>query len=306
MTTLGRTGLKVSRLGVGLVEIGRHLKLDDVDEAGRLLNAALDNGINFLDTAECYDVSEELVGRAVSHRRSEYVLATKAGHVAGGYSGEPWAAQTIKDSIDRSLTRMKTDYVDLIQVHAYDIAGPAPEEAVQAVLDAKQAGKARFVGYSQENEAAEWAIGTGAFDTLQTAFSLVDQRARYKLLGLAKAKDMGVIAKRPIANAVWGRVKVDPESYYSTDGVAGQLLERANSMMAQGPIEGAPDNAIELALGFVLAHPEIDTAIVGTCDPAHMLSNIDIVNNRLPLANDVVDELHVRYDRVGKNWRSID
>ena len=85
---LGKTGYKVSRLGVGLAEIGFQLSLADEAEAANVLNTALDAGINFLDTAACYGISEELIGRTVAHRRQEYILATKCGHVAGGYVGE--------------------------------------------------------------------------------------------------------------------------------------------------------------------------------------------------------------------------
>ena len=97
--TLGRTGLKVSRLGAGLVQIGR-LSLREGAMAGRLLGSALDAGVNFFDTAECYGNSEELIGMTVAHRRDEFVLATKAGHVGGGYSGQPWTAQTVRNGID--------------------------------------------------------------------------------------------------------------------------------------------------------------------------------------------------------------
>ena len=106
VATLGKTGFKVSRLGAGLAEIGM---LSDVLAAGQLLNAALDGGINFLDTAACYGNSEEWIGRTISHRRGEFILATKAGHVTGGYEGQEWTAQTILDSIERSLARMKID-----------------------------------------------------------------------------------------------------------------------------------------------------------------------------------------------------
>ena len=91
-TILGKTGLEVSRLGLGVSEIGHILSLEDERQAGEVLNAALDLGINFLDTAACYGVGEELIGRTVSHRRDQYVLATKAGHVTEDYSGEPWTA----------------------------------------------------------------------------------------------------------------------------------------------------------------------------------------------------------------------
>ena len=151
VTALGRTGLKVSRLGAGLARIGFQLTMADVAEAGRVLNAALDGGINFFDTAACYDVSEELIGRTVARRRDEYLLATKCGHVTGGYVGEPWSAQTIRDSVDRSLARMRTDRLDLLQLHSCDVTTLQEGEVVDALLEAKQAGKTRFVGYSGDN-----------------------------------------------------------------------------------------------------------------------------------------------------------
>ena len=304
MATLGRTGLKVSRLGAGLVEIGR-LPLDSPEQAGRVLNSALDAGINFLDTAEDYGVSEELIGRTIAHRRGEFVLATKAGHVAGGYVGQPWTGQTIRDSIDRSLVRMRVDYVDLVQLHAYDVPAPPPDDVIRAVLDAKDAGKTRFVGYSQENEEADWAVQSGLFDTLQTAFSLVDQRARHGLFERARANGMGIIIKRPIANAVWG-MAMGRGGGGDLGGTRNQLLQRAKTMLGMGPIPGAPDDPIELALGFVLAHSEVDTVILGTGNPDHMAANIEVVDTRLPMSQDVVEELHRRFDQVGQDWRALD
>ena len=97
MRTLGHTDLRVSRLGVGLSEIGYELTLADEPEAARVLNAALDGGIRFLDTSACYGVSEELIGRTVAHRRDEFILATKCGHASGGYAGREWTAETIRE-----------------------------------------------------------------------------------------------------------------------------------------------------------------------------------------------------------------
>ena len=303
--TLGKTGLQVSRLGVGLVELGTELSLSDVGQARRVLNTALDGGINFLDTAECYGVSEELIGLAVAHRRDEYILATKAGHVRGGYVGEPWTGRTVSDSIDRSLRRMNTDYLDLVQLHAYDLTGPPPDHVIEALLKAKEAGKTRFVGYSAENRWAKWAIESDLFDTLQTAFSLLDQAARTKLFSLAEEKGIGLIIKRPIANGMWGRDSV-PSGYVSWDGVANMLLERYRRIAEMGPVPGASDDGILLALGFVLAHPEVDTAIVGTHDPDHMRANIDMVHNDLPIPTEAVDELRRRYDLLGADWVQVD
>jgi aryl-alcohol dehydrogenase-like predicted oxidoreductase len=293
--TLGRTGLEVSRLGVGLAEIGFGLTLADAAQALRVLNMALDGGINFLDTAACYGISEELIGRTVAGRRHEYVLATKCGHVAGGYEGESWTAQTIKDSIDRSLKRLKTDYVDLIQLHSCGLDILEQGEVVQALLDAQQAGKARFIGYSGDNEAAKWAIESDLFDTLQTSFNLVDQGARTHLFPQAQAKGMGIITKRPIANGAWGASE-SPSDY------AAGYFRRAQEMAALGPIAGAPEDRILLALGFTFAHDAVDTIIVGTHNPDHMQANLNWVKAELPIAAEAVEELYYRFEQVGNQW----
>jgi aryl-alcohol dehydrogenase-like predicted oxidoreductase len=284
MATLGKTGLQVSRLGAGLAEIG---SLTDVSVAGRLLHIALDGGVNFLDTAACYGRSEEWIGRTISHRRHEYVLATKAGHVTGGYEGEEWTARTILDSIERSLKRMKTDYLDLVQLHSCGVETLERGEVIQALLEAKRAGKVRYIGYSGDREAALWATESGQFDTLQTIFNLVSQWARGEVLPKAQAKGMGIIAKRPIANAAWGA----PES---SDPVREWYRQRAQAMLDMGPIPEAPEDPILLALGFILAHEAVDTAIVGTSDPDHMRANIGLVENDLPISAKVVHELHRR------------
>jgi aryl-alcohol dehydrogenase-like predicted oxidoreductase len=296
--TLGKTGLQVSRLGVGLSEIGYGLNLADEAQAARVLNMALDGGINFLDTAACYDISEELVGRTVAGRRQEYVLATKCGHVAGGYQGEEWTAQTIRDSVDRSLRRMRTDHVDLLQLHSCGVDVLERGEVIQALLEARQAGKTRFVGYSGDNEAAEWAVASGIFDTLQTSFNLVDQRARLGLFAQAKAQSMGIIAKRPIANGAWGAAK-SPSSY------ADQYFQRAQAMASLGPLPGAVEHRILLALGFTFAHDPVDVMIVGTLDPDHLRANIECINTKLPIEAALVEELHRRFEQVGQGWMQL-
>ena len=302
-TTLGKTGLKVSRLGAGLNQIGG-LPADDVKTVGRILGAALDGGVNFFDTAECYGNSEELIGKSVAHRRDEIVLATKAGHQPTRSLGRSWTGETVRDGIDRSLVRLRTDHVDLVQMHADDISAPLPDDVIQAALDAKAAGKTRFLGYSGENEDAEWAIQSGLFDTLQTSFNLVDQRARYGLFDQAVSKGIGVIAKRPIGNALWG-IAATADAGEGLSGTDLDRFKRARAMLEMGPIDGAPQDDIVLALGFVLAHEEVDTAIAGTRSPEHMLANIEAVETELPIGDHLVDELRRRFDLVGREWPSI-
>ena len=300
---LGKTGLKVSRLGAGLAQLGQ-LAADDVDAAERILGGALDGGVNFFDTGECYGNSEELIGKAVGHRRDEIVLATKAGHTPDKSPERGWTGELVRESIDRSLMRLKTDYVDVIQMHADNISAPLPDDVIQAALDAKAAGKTRFLGYSGENEDAEWAVHSGLFDTLQTSFNLVDQRARHGLFEQARSGGVGIIGKRPIANAIWGKVTSEGDAGLSGTNI--ERLERARAMLEMGPIDHAAKDPIVLALGFVLAHEEVHTAIVGTGSPEHMLSNIDAVETNLPIPEGVVVELRRRFDLVGRQWRSID
>lgn len=285
----------VTRLGVGLSEIGFGGISEEV--AAEVLNAALDGGINFLDTAECYNNSEELVGSAVSHRRNEFFLATKTGHVSGGYVGQEWTAQTVSDSIDRSLKRMKTDYVDLMQLHSCSIDVLEKGDVIKVLQKAKQDGKTRYIGYSGDNEAAIWAVNSGIFDTLQTSFNLVDQKARFGLLQRAKEKGMGIIIKRPIANGAWGAAK-SPSDY------ADEYFERSHKMLALGDLASAPEDRILLATGFTLAHEDVDVAIVGTKTPKYIQSNIKMLEE-LPISETVIAELYRRFETLGKAWPQL-
>ena len=294
-TSLGKTGLEVSKLGIGLVKVGH---MSGVEDASRVLNTALDRGINFLDTAACYGNSEEMVGAAIGHRRDEYVLATKAGHVTRGATGEHWSPETVSESIDRSLKRMNTDHLDIVQLHSPDVDVLERGEAAEALVRAKEAGKTRFIGYSGDNEAARWAIDSGLFDTLQTSLNIVDQSARTRLLGPAEARGMGIIIKRPIGNAVWGtpsRPSDSPSDYFA----------RAQEMAGMGPLPDDPEDPALLALGFIFAHPEVDTAIVGTGNLSHLTSNIEMVERDLPISTAAVEELHRRFDELGDGWHAM-
>ena len=295
---LGNTDITVSRLGVGLAEIGFELTHAEVQEAGAVLNAALDGGITFLDTAACYDISEELLGRTVASRRDEFALATKAGHVTGGYEGDAWTAQTVRDSIDRSLVRMKTDHVDLLQLHSCDVDVLERGDVIEELQAAQRAGKTRYIGYSGDNDAALWAVNSGHFDTLQTSFNLVDQKARFGLLEQAKAQGMGVIVKRPIANGAWGASK-------SPSGYADRYWERAGRMLEEGTLPEADENRIRLALSFTLSYAEVDTAIVGTRNPAHMRANLEWAAAGFSISAATREALITRFDALGRDWPQL-
>lgn len=286
---LGQTDLHVTRLAFGGARIGYEDVTDkDVDT---LLNGLLDSGINFLDTAACYDDSEELIGRYVSHRRDEYVLASKCGHVAGDTTGEPWTAETISHSIDRSLERLKTDHIDIIQLHSCSKEVLEQGEAVEAIQQAQQAGKVRYIAYSGDSDNALYAIDMGVFATLQTSFNVVDQKARDAVLPAAVEAEMGIIAKRPIANGAIGH-SASPYSY------ADAYWERAQSISLP---QDAPEDGIELALRFTMSHDAIDTAIVGTTKLRNAQANIESLAKG-PLASAVVESLHNQFDDLGEDW----
>jgi aryl-alcohol dehydrogenase-like predicted oxidoreductase len=235
------------------------------------------------------------VGRATAGRRDEFFLSTKAGHAAGDYSGRSWTAETVRDSIERSLRRLRTDHLDVVHLHSCGIPVLERGDVIRALQDAKQAGKTRYIGYSGDNKSAAWAVESGLFDTLQTSYNLVDQQARGQLFPRAKEQGMGIIAKRPIANAAWGSER-SPSSY------AAEYHRRAQIMAEQGPIPGAPDDPILLALGFALAGQAIDTAIVGTGDPEHMQANIRLVEQSLPIPEEANEALRRRFDELGGGW----
>lgn len=296
----GKTGLKIAPLGLGLAEISRQDRMGgDISAAERVLNEALDNGINFLDTAACYGDTEALIGEVVSHRRDEYVLATKAGHAVGDAPDESWTRETIEHSIDRSLRLLQTDYLDLVQLHSCDVEVLERGEAIEAVVRAREAGKTRFASFSGDNEAAKWAVESGIFATLQTSYNIVEQHARTKgLFDMAQAAGMGVILKRPVANGAWWK---DESPYPYAD----EYFRRSQLMKAAGPFEHDLDDQVLLVTGFALAEPAVTTIITGTHNVDHLKSNIDLVANHLPIPDDTVRELHQRFEQVEDDWRQL-
>jgi aryl-alcohol dehydrogenase-like predicted oxidoreductase len=142
---LGRTGITVSALGFGASELGQ--KRIALKTAASILGSALDAGLNVIDTAACYGNSEELLGRAIGHRRKDFYLLTKCGH-ASGLPFADWTPDLIEASIDRSLKRLGTDYVDVIQLHSCGEWHLRQGDLIDALRRARDKGKVRFLGYS--------------------------------------------------------------------------------------------------------------------------------------------------------------
>ncbi len=264
---LGKTGMNVSVLGFGGAEIG----FEGAEQATveKLLSAAIDQGLNAIDTAECYINSEEMIGKAVAKRRSDFYLFTKCGHGAT-YTDDAWSAKDIEKSIDRSLKRLQTDYVDLLQLHSCSSEILKKGEVVEALQAAQKAGKTRFIGYSGDGEDALLAINMNVFDTLQTSVSIFDQQCIDMTLPLAQEKNMGVIAKRPIGNAVWRHSSKPANEYVH------EYWDRLQKLKYDF-INGDAKKTSEIALRFTLSAPAVTTMIVGTTNPDRWKDNADLI-----------------------------
>lgn len=256
--------MQVSVLGFGGAEIGYEGATAATVE--QLLNSALDAGLNVVDTAECYESSEELIGQAVSHRREEYFLFTKVGHPRG-VGSEDWSAPSILESIERSLRRLKTECLDLVQLHSCSEAVLKKGAASEALQTARDRGYTRYIGYSGDSLAARFAVDSGIFDTLQTSISIADQEPLDLTIPEAQKRGMGVIAKRPIANAAWksGHKPIDSYQHPYWD----RLRKLDYDFIRGRPLE----HSIAQALRFTLSVPGVHVAIVGTTKPERWQEN---------------------------------
>lgn len=261
--------MDVSVLGFGGAEIGMENVEAETVEA--LLKTALDAGLNVIDTAECYGTSEEMIGKTVSSRRKEFYLFTKVGHPHGMESAANWSKDSILQSVERSLQRLQTDHVDLVQLHSCSEKILRKGEAITALQTARERGLTRYIGYSGDSHAAHYAVESGAFDTLQTSINIADQEAIDLTLPLAREKQMGVIAKRPIANAAWKTGHKPIDSYHHT------YWERLRKLNYEFLRRGDLEKEISIALRFTLSVPGVHTAIVGTTKPERWQQNATLL-----------------------------
>jgi aryl-alcohol dehydrogenase-like predicted oxidoreductase len=290
---LGKTDMNVSVLGFGGSEIGyEHVSLT---AAKKLLNEALDAGINLIDTAECYATSEDLIGEALGKRRKDYYLLTKCGH-ENGWSYPDWRPDSLLRSIQRSLKRLKTDHVDLIQLHSCSAAELRKGSVIDTLKRARDRGYARYIGYSGDSQAALFAIKCGEFDTLQTSVSIADQEALDLFLPLAEKRNVGVVAKRPVANVAWHNGDRPPSDYYGR--TYWQRLQKLKYEFLEGDLK----ETVATALRFTLSVPRVHTAIVGTAKLGRFAENSAAVAAG-PLSQELFTSIRSRWRELAQsNW----
>ncbi|MCC9156878.1 aldo/keto reductase [Streptomyces parvulus] len=303
--TLGRTGVQVSSLALGAMNFGS-LGRTTQEEATAIVDAALEGGINVIDTADRYSggESEEMVGKAIAGRRDDIVLATKASMPMSDDPNHKGASRRwLVTELDNSLRRLGVDHVDLYQIHRWDPA-TGDEETLSALTDLQRAGKIRYFGSSTfpayRIVEAQWAAREhhlGRYTTEQPSYSLLQRGAESHVLPVTERYGLGVLVWSPLASG-WlsGAVRAGREIATHRSAI---LPERFDTALPAGrarldaveKLAAIADEAgltlIQLALGFVTAHPAVSAAIVGprTLDHLHaQLAAADTV-----LSGDVLD-----------------
>ncbi|MGW7302651.1 aldo/keto reductase [Streptomyces sp. NPDC054829] len=298
--TLGRTGVKVSTLALGAMNFGR-IGNTTQDEATALVDAALEAGINLIDTADWYSSgqSEEMVGKAIAGRRDDIVLATKA---TMPMSDEPnhhgSSRRWLTTALDDSLRRLGVDHIDLYQVHRWD-PSTSDEETLSALTDLQRAGKIRYFGSSTfpayRIVQAQWAAREhrlSRYVTEQPGYSVLQRGIEAHVLPVTEEYGLGVLVWSPLASG-WlsgavragrdittSRSKVLPERFDLSRPVNRARLDAVERLAAIADQAGL--TMIQLALGFVTAHPAVTTALIGPRTLDHLHAQLAAADTVLP------------------------
>jgi aryl-alcohol dehydrogenase-like predicted oxidoreductase len=256
---LGSTGLTVTALGLGAGQIGE-VSVSDA-QAFAVLDAAVACGVGLIDTARGYGSSEERIGRWLAARPSEaagVVVVTKVGYDVPGCAD--WTAAAVTGGIERAVAVLGVDALDVALLHSCSLEVLRRGDVIEALVAARDAGRVRAVGYSGENDALAWAVSSGAFAVVETSVNLADQWSLVSVLPDAAGRGIGVIAKRPLANAPWRFAERPAGSYSET------YWERLRAM----EIEPADGDWAATAARFAAYAPGVSTAIVGTASADHL------------------------------------
>jgi aryl-alcohol dehydrogenase-like predicted oxidoreductase len=301
--SLGNSGLVVSVAGLGGNNFGRKL---DVDATRAVVDAALDAGITLLDTAESYGAgrSEEFLGEVLARRRDQVVLATKFGHRGadmgyGAAAGAKGGRGYIMRAVEGSLRRLRTDYIDLYQIHTPDPATPI-EETLTALSDLVAQGKVRYLGHSnfagwQLANAAGAAreLGTAGFVSAQNHWSLLERGIEAEVVPAALHYGLGVLPYYPLANGLLtGKVRrgLPPPEGSRLAGrpgyITGDKLDRAEKLADWAQQHGV--TLLDVAVGGLAAQPGCSSVIAGATSPEQVKANAAAAS-WVPSADELAD-----------------
>jgi aryl-alcohol dehydrogenase-like predicted oxidoreductase len=296
---LGRTKADVSILGYGAMELRglpRGPEIND-EQASRVLNALLDGGITLIDTSPDYGRSEELIGHYVSHRRAEYFLASKCGCPLDPPADTPpphphdYSPANVRANVEGSLRRLRTDYLDLVQVHmSPSVATMAADQTVETLTDLQREGKLRFIGMSGILPNLPEHIAMGVFDVFQIPYSAV-QRDHEELITAAAEAGAGTLIRGGAARGAPSEEKNWRVSPLTQNPGVGQRNWETGEI--DELVSEAGMSKMEFTLRFTLSHPGLSTTIVGTSNPDHLASNIAVAEKG-PLPDDLYAEAKSR------------
>ena len=299
---LGKTDLRVSVVGLGTYQFGGRWGKDFTQkEASDIIATAKDNGINLLDTAECYGVnrlSETLVGHAIASSRSHWVLATKFGHdrLSPTKNRPAFTASEVLQQLEGSLRTLQTDYIDLYQFHSGSNEDFDNDELWAMLEKQKQAGKVRHLGISVSRKSSEWreyqtrkasSVGVSA---IQVKYNRVERDAETEVLPECLTQDLGVLVRVPLASGLLSGRYQTLTAFDDSDARAGkydpQTIARMQQEIQDIIRDELPENISlpEYSLAWSLSHPAVSCVIPGCKTPEHVRMNASVAD--LPLVDD--------------------
>lgn len=283
----GTTGLKVSAIGYGAGTIGS----EEISEkqAAKVLNGVLDLGVNLIDTARGYGLSEQRIGQHISHRRDQFILSTKVGYGVEGQ--QDWSYDCIIGGVERALKLMKTDVLDIVHLHSCPTHVLQDASVIDALDELKYQQKIKFIAYSGENDDLAHAVHSERFDSIMASLNFCDQRIIDNQLPRAKERGMGMIAKRPIANAPW-RFNQRPVGDY-----AEEYWHRMQSMAIDFGI-----SELEMAIRFCIFTYGVDSGIIGSINLDHIKANIAKISAG-PLDQALLSRIRGRFKDCDQDWQ---
>lgn len=289
---LGRTGLNVSVLGFGALEIGRNwpywrkeksdFSRPSESDAIKLIHSSLDNGINFFDTAPAYFESEMILGKAFKNKRKDVLIASKCGEwFDGEKSVYNYSYSETKKFIENSLKLLQTDYIDLLQIHSANADIIRNGETLAAMKDVQKEGKIRFLGLSTDFEdAALLAIESKEYDTIQISFNAVNLEMTKKVFPLAQKNNVGIIIKDGMARGM-----LSPKFTDITDIHQKEKIEQLIKIAEKNNI-----TISDLAILYAISSHIVSSVIIGTKRAEHLHSNVNAIQMSM-LSNETLNEI---------------